>query len=199
LRGYGRALIEENRKTVASMLKDHGYETGVVGKWHLGLDWVIKPEYQDSLAGENIQMNDVGMVTEVNPDFIDFSKNPTDGPLNHGFSYSYILPASLDMEPYCYLENDQLEEIPNDYTLGNDLNTGYTGAFWRPGRMAPGFKFDQVLPRFTRKAEEFIKHSNRQNPFFLYLAFPSPHTPWVPTAAFQDKTEVGALVIIPLW
>ena len=137
LRGYGRALLEENRKTVAALLQEQGYTTGVVGKWHLGLDWVIKAAYQDSLNAQSVQMNDVGMVTEMNPDWLDFTKAPTDGPLDHGFDYSFILPASLDMPPYCFLENDSLLSIPDAYTPGNDLNTGYYGAFWRAGLMRP--------------------------------------------------------------
>ncbi|MBK8503315.1 MAG: arylsulfatase [Saprospiraceae bacterium] len=193
LRGYGRALIEPQRKTVANLLKEAGYHTGVIGKWHLGLDWVVKEEFRDSISGQIAQINEVGMVTEMNPDYIDFNQAPTDGPLNHGFNYSYILPASLDMDPYCYLENDRLVQLPTALTPGNDLNTGYTGAFWRAGKIAEGFEFDQVLPTFTQKAKQFIQEtSEKDNPFFLYLPFPSPHTPWVPTSEYRNKTKVGA-------
>ena len=37
LNGYGTPLIETDRMTVASFMKEHGYATGIVGKWHLGL------------------------------------------------------------------------------------------------------------------------------------------------------------------
>ena len=192
LRGYGRSLIEQKRTTVADLLKKDGYSCAVVGKWHLGLDWVLKEEYRDSISSEQNQINSVGMVTEMNADYIDFSQKPTDGPLNHGFDYSFILPASLDMDPYCFLENDVLVDLPSEYTDGNDLNTGYTGAFWRKGRIAPGFEMDQVTPTFTEKAIEFItKSSKDEKPFFLYLPFPSPHTPWVPTEEFQNISDAG--------
>ena len=89
----------------------------------------------------------------MNSDWLDFSQKPSDGPLNHGFDYSFILPASLDMEPYCYLENDVLTAIPDEYTPGNDLETGFTGAFWRKGRIAKGFKKPKT--GFFLRAESF--------------------------------------------
>ena len=192
LRGYGQALIDKDRVTVASLLKENGYTTGVIGKWHLGLDWVVKDEYKDSINSSSVQMNEVGMVKQMNDNWIDFTQKPTDGPIDHGFDYSYILPASLDMQPYCYLENDKLLSIPDGYTPGNDLNTGYYGAFWREGRISPDFKFDEVLPNFTRKAEEFIKNQSKSGkPFFMYLALAAPHTPWVPQDQYKNKSKAG--------
>lgn len=96
------------------------------------------------------------------------------------------------MDPYCYLRNDTLTAIPDEYTPGNDLNTGYTGAFWRAGRIAPGFEFDQVLPTFTREAQDFIvRNSSSEQPFFLYLPLAAPHTPWMPTEEYQGKSGAG--------
>lgn len=191
LRGYGRALIEKDRTTVASLLKQKGYQTAVVGKWHLGLDWVLKDGVEDLASQEGTHINDLGIVSEMDPDLIDFSRKPTDGPLQHGFDYSYILPASLDMDPYCFLENDSLVAIPSDHTPGNDLNTGYTEAFWRAGRIAPGFEMDQVLPTFKDKAVSFIEQQNEKAPFFLYLPLAAPHTPWVPTSEYKDTAGAG--------
>ncbi len=191
LRGYGRALIKKDRMTVASLLQSKGYQTAVVGKWHLGLDWVLQEGVDDLTTHEGTQMNDQGIVIEMAADLIDFSRKPTDGPLQHGFDYSYILPASLDMDPYCFLENDSLISIPSEHTPGNDLNTGYTEAFWRAGRIAPDFKMDQVLPTFKEKAVSFIERQSKDTPFFLYLPLAAPHTPWVPTADYKDSAGAG--------
>ncbi len=201
LRGYGRALLEQNQMTVAQLLKDHGYRTGVVGKWHLGLDWVIKEGHASALASDESEVNSLGMVSDMHPRHIDFTQKPTDGPLDHGFHYSFILPASLDMEPYCYLENDVLTELPSDSTSGNDLNTGYTEAFWRAGKMAPSFTFEEVLPTFVSKALGFIGNDSpaasgvslppADAPFFLYLPFAAPHTPWVPKDDYAQQSSAG--------
>ena len=45
LRGYSRTLINPQQQTIANLLKTKAYQTGVVGKWHLGVDWVLKDAF----------------------------------------------------------------------------------------------------------------------------------------------------------
>ncbi len=192
LRGYSRTLIDEGQPTVATLLKTNAYRTGVVGKWHLGLDWVPKEAYKDSIKPAFNKDRLYGITQEMNPDHIDFSEAPVGGPTTQGFDYSYILPASLDMPPYCYLENDRLTASLTAHTNGNKLESGYTGPFWRAGLMSPSFDFYDVLPAFTRKANDFIrKQDGSNNPFFLYFPMPAPHTPWVPAEHFRGKSQAG--------
>jgi arylsulfatase A-like enzyme len=186
LNGYSPSLIEKDRTTVASFLKQNGYTTGVVGKWHLGIDWVQK----SGTVNESTQTSSPG-IKIINPETIDFTLQPTDGPKNHGFDYSYILPASLDMPPYCYLENNTLTAPLTEQTPGSNPANGTTGAFWRGGLMAKGFEFEQVTPIFTDKAISFIRQQSPGKPFFLFLPFPSPHTPWLPTAEFRGSSKAG--------
>ncbi|MCG8311470.1 MAG: arylsulfatase [Cytophagales bacterium] len=190
LQGYGQSLLEQREVTVAEVLKNAGYTTGVVGKWHLGLDWQLKEHHRDSLKiyGEK------PVLTNMKPDWIDFTKPPRNGPLTHGFDYSYILPASLDMPPYCYLENDTLTELPTEYTPGNDLDapSWATGAFWRAGRISESFDFYEVLPVFIRQAKKFVTANKKDDkPFFLYLPLAAPHTPWVPKADYKGASGAG--------
>ncbi|MFB2119099.1 arylsulfatase [Parapedobacter sp. 2B3] len=192
LRGYGRTLIPQGSFTVGSLLQQQGYHTAVIGKWHLGLDWAVKESHRGVLNPSNPQMNEFGMLRDMDPEHIDFTQPPKGGPLSLGFDYSFILPASLDMEPYCYLERDTLIELPTAHTPGNDLNTGYTGAFWRAGKMAPSFEFDRVLPTFTDKAVQYIEQQAKQpQPFFLYLPLPAPHTPWLPADDQRGASSAG--------
>ena len=191
LNGYSESLIEKERTTVASLLKKNGYTTAVVGKWHLGLDWVQKKNAKDNALIE-AKANSNSIIKSIDPILIDFSIPPADGPLNHGFDYSFILPASLDMPPYCFLEKDKLVAIPDETTDGSDLNTGSTGAFWRAGLIAKGFDFKQVTPTFTQKAIAFLKEqTNTGRPFFLYLPYSSPHTPWVPLPEYNGSSKAG--------
>lgn len=187
LNGYSKPLIEKDRTTVASFLKGNGYTTGIVGKWHLGLNWVQKKN------SENVaDANSASPLKIIDPEQLDFTVQPTDGPLNHGFDYSYILPASLDMPPYCYLENNKLTAPLTEQTPGSNPANGTTGAFWRAGLMSEGYEFDQVTPTFTQKAISFIREqASSTKPFFLYLPFPSPHTPWLPLPEFNGSSKAG--------
>ena len=161
--GYDTNLIEPGRLTVASLLKSHGYHTAGFGKWHLGLG-----------SGERT----------------DYSKNLAPSPIDHGFDTYFGIPASLDMDPYVYIENDRVLEQPTAKTEGKNKPPG---VFWRPGPMAPAFNFDQVLPVITGRAAEYIRDRGRTTaqPFFAYIALTAPHTPWLPSAKFQGKSKAG--------
>ena len=189
---YGESLIEKDQLTVPAMLKEKGYKTGVVGKWHLGLGWAIKDEFQDSISRETADINNEGLIKNLNGDWVDFGQKLKSGPWDYGFDYNFVLPASLDIPPYCYIENDRLVTIPDSLTEGSHIGLDKSGPFWRPGRISKGFEFDGVLPRFMEKSKEFISsHKSDSAPFFLYLPLAAPHTPWVPTDTYKDKSGAG--------
>jgi arylsulfatase A-like enzyme len=163
LQGYSPSLIEPGRLTVPSMLKQLGYYTAGVGKWHLGL-------------GDR--------------DKVDYTQPLRPGPIDHGFDYYFGIPSSLDFEPYLFFENDRVIEQPTSSTAGS---TQPRGVFWRAGAIAPHFRFDEVLPTLTSKVVSIIRersHKARQ-PFFLYFALSAPHTPWVPVQRFLGRSKAG--------
>lgn len=185
---YGPMMIPDEKETVAKLLQRNGYQTAVVGKWHLGLDWQLKTSYRENQAIRN----DWGLITDYKEEIIDFSKNPTKGPTQVGFDYSYILPASLDIPPYVYLENEKFTQPIRSYTDGSNMEGDKDYDFWRPGPMAVGFDFYKVLPNFINKAQAFIdKAQKKEAPFFLYLPLAAPHTPWVPKANDAQQSTAG--------
>lgn len=185
--GYSPALIEQGRTTVASFLQQQGYHTGIVGKWHLGLDWQAKDPSKPIVEISNSDKFPKGLDTNV-----DFSKAVQGGPNDLGFDYSYIIPASLDMSPYGYLENQKMIELPTVYTYGKTQKKDGRGIFWRAGEVQPSFDFHQVMPTFTAKAVDYIKaRKGKDEPFFLYFPMSAPHTPWLPTDAVTGKSQAG--------
>jgi len=65
------------------------------------------------------------------------------------------------------------------------------GRMRRAGGIAPDLNLDDVLPKFTSEAEKIITSHDQKNPLFLYLAYPAPHTPWLPSEEFLGKSEVS--------
>lgn len=181
LGGYSPALVEEDRFTIADLLKNAGYTTAIVGKWHLGLDFKpadpSKPAIQHK--GNNADMSN-----------IDFNTPVLNGPNKVGFDYSYILPASLDMAPYLYLENGKCPNLP--LAPMEDHNSG-RGIFWRGGYKANNFKIEQTLDHFTDKARQYIQQAAQtpDKPFFLYVTLTAPHTPWLPAGPFKNRSNAG--------
>ena len=169
LGGYSPPLIEKGRTTVAALLKQHGYATACVGKWHLGLDWARRAGVKGARHKPNV----------------DFARPIAFGPVNVGFDYFFGIAASLDMPPYVYIENDRAVAVP----------TRITREGGRQGLTAEGFKARNVLPDITRKCVAWIDQHARKStgqPFFLYFPLTAPHTPVVPTDEFTGKSKAGA-------
>lgn len=162
LDGESPYLIEPGRLTVAGMLKEKGYRTAAIGKWHLGLGNAWKTDYGKALRP---------------------------GPLEAGFGSFFGIPASLDMPPYVYVEDDRVVEAPTSKIEGIREQRGI---FWRGGGIAPSFRHIDVLPKLTERAVKFLEdQKGSKSPFFLYLALTSPHTPWVAVEAFRGRSQAG--------
>lgn len=175
LSGISTALIPTSRTTIASMLKNNGYETAFIGKWHLGWNWNIS----DVADLDNLETQDFST--------IDFSKPILNNPNDLGFNYSYGIAASLDMGPYSYVENGMVLEVPDTISQGT-----VKYAYWRKGPISRGFIHEEVTPQFVNKAIQYIdKSSKSKKPFFLYLPLPAPHTPILPTSEWKGKSAIN--------
>lgn len=187
LGGLSPRLIEADRATLASFLKDRGYSTACVGKWHLGMDWELKPGKQVTRLG--IEPRD--QVFNVH-----YDRPITNGPGAVGFDYFFGISASLDMVPYAYIENDRVTELPTEDREFLMMDDREGGGRTRKGPTAPGFDAADVLPMVTGKSIEVIERhravdGQERKPFFLYIPFASPHTPILPTGDWRGKSEIN--------
>jgi arylsulfatase A-like enzyme len=164
LYGYDPALIDQERPTVATLLKGAGYHTAFIGKWHLGWNW---EQNADSTYNYEVPI--------------------THGPNTLGFDYAYGHVASLDMPPYVYVENGHVTEQPNRLTENTDEQ-----GFWREGPTGADFVHEQVTPHFFDKAIAYVQErAETAQPFFLYLPLPSPHTPILPTEPWRGQSGLN--------
>lgn len=156
-------LVAEEQMTIASLLRDSGYATAMVGKWHLGF---AERGHDKPLQG---------------------------GPVDRGFDRFFGFRASTDIAPYVFIRGDRAVSQPTDHIAAN-RSEGWSpiqGEFWREGGIAPDLKLDEVTPRFTDEAISIIRGHDAAKPLMLYLAYPAPHTPWLPASAFRGKSGAG--------
>ena len=151
-------LIDQSILTVPEFLKQHGYKTALVGKWHLGYRY----EFPEGSGG----LRDV--VTEKPYGKFNIRAAPVgskiiDGPIEHGFDKFHGFHHAREM--HSWSENDEVTEtIP----------------------------LDQVISRSTEHSIRFIEdQSKTPEPFFLYLALGSPHTPIIPSDEWVGKSGIN--------
>jgi arylsulfatase A-like enzyme len=191
LPGDAPLIIPPGSGTLPSLLKKAGYATGVIGKWHLGLG--------DGQTDWN---------TDIKP-----------GPLEIGFDYSFLIPATPDRVPTVYVEGHQVvkldrkDPIDISYThrVGNDpvgldhpemlkmtADSQHSGTivngisrigFMKGGHQAY-WKDEDFATVLNDKVTAFMTQYKNQ-PFFLYYSLPSIHVPRAPNAKFIGVTKMG--------
>ncbi|AEE51431.1 sulfatase family protein [Haliscomenobacter hydrossis] len=192
LAGDATALIRSDRPTLASVFNAAGYQTGVVGKWHLGLGDDRGPDWN-------------GQIQQC--------------PNDVGFTYSYIMAATGDRVPTVYVENGRVvnldpkdpiqvsykEKIGNEptgrdnpellkmkHSHGHDFTivNGVGRIGYMTGGQSARWIDEDMADVFTQKAVQFIQN-NQTKPFLLYFATHDVHVPRVPHPRFAGKSGMG--------
>ena len=188
------AIIQPGVETVASILKRAGYQTAVIGKWHLGL----------------------GSRDQGGPDWNGALKP---GPLEIGFDTCFLLPTTNDRVPQVYVKDHHVlnlersdplwvgrkkpsEDHPTGKshrdTLKMDWSHGHNGTIhngisrigFYTGGNAARFRDEDLADEWVLQSQQFIE-SNKDKPFFLFFSSHDVHVPRIPHERFQGKTTLG--------
>lgn len=191
LPGTAPLLISTEQQTLPKMLKGEGYQTAIVGKWHLGLG-----------SGN-----------------VDWNKRVSPGPNEVGFDESYILAATQDRVPTVYIENgnvvglDPKDPIEVNYDKNfegeptalthpelltmkwhhghnNSIVNGIPRIGFMKGGDAAKWSDIDMADHFLDKAQSYVK-THKREPFFLYYALQQPHVPRTPHPRFVGKSGMG--------
>jgi arylsulfatase A-like enzyme len=191
LPGNANLIIKPGRTTLASILRSAGYRTGVVGKWHLGL-------------GDGPQ---------------DWNAEIKPGPLEIGFDYCFLMPATGDRVPTVYLENHRVigldpkdplkvsfAEYIGDEPTGKDhpelltmrpshghnqsIVNGVSRIGYQSGGKAARWSDVDMADEYVKRADAFIE-KHRKEPFFLYFSTHDIHVPRLPHPRFVGRTPMG--------
>ena len=191
LPGTAPLIIGTDQMTLPKMLKQKGYQTAIIGKWHLGL------------GNGNVDWNQL-----VSP-----------GPNEVGFDYSYILAATQDRVPTVYIENGNVVGLdPNDpievsyqknfegeptglenpelltmkwhHGHNNSIVNGIPRIGFMKGGEAAKWSDIDMADHFLNGVQKYIK-DHKDKPFFLYYPMQQPHVPRTPHPRFEGLSELG--------
>ena len=179
----GPCLIEDDRLTIAGMLRGQGYTTAMFGKWHVGLTF-----YDND--GKPINKNGLEAVERI-----DYSQPITGGPIDRGFDQFFGTACCPTTDwLYAYIDGDKIPMPPTHIVDRKPLPKHPYSRDNRPGMIAPGFDLEEVDMVFLQKSLEFLEDHKKKSPdkpFFLFHSAQAVHLPSFAGRAFKGKTKAG--------
>lgn len=179
----GPCLIEDDRLTIAGMLRGQGYATAMFGKWHVGLTFYDK-------EGKPITKNGLEAVERI-----DYSQPITGGPIDRGFDQFFGTACCPTTDwLYAYIDGDKIPMPPTGIVNRKPLPKHPYSRDNRPGMIAPGFDLEEVDMVFLQKSLEFLEEHKKKSPdkpFFLFHSAQAVHLPSFAGRAFKGKTKAG--------
>ncbi len=202
----GPCLIEDGRLTLPQMLRDHGYATALIGKWHIGMTFLDKngqrvseENYDASIAIPDLsQAQDLGYTNQRSIAMVmsvDYSRSIPDGPIHRGFDTFFGTACCPTTDwLYAYIEGDRVPVPPTHLYDKSPLPVHPYSRDNRIGMIAPEFDMEEVDLVFLEKSKAFLKaHAQEKTdtPFFLFHSTQAVHLPSFPAEPFKWKSGAG--------
>ncbi len=190
--------IKPDMFTLPQLFKKAGYQTAVIGKWHLGIGDGVRP--------------------------VDWNADVKPGPLEIGFDYSFLLPSTNDRVPCVYVENHRVVGLdPSDplfvgqkpdgvtcteypdgvtnpeamtyYKSTHGHNNSVINGIGRIGTQYGGksalWNDETMADEFIKQAKKYIASRKKDQPFFLYFSSQDIHVPRAPHPRFKGISKLS--------
>jgi arylsulfatase A-like enzyme len=190
---FGEPLIAPDRLTISSLVKQQGYQTACIGKWHLGWDWPVDTDQRKQLQTDaKPGKDDEGPETTIAHQKLwqdVFSKPIAGGPTTRGFD-TYFGTDVPNWPPFCFIENDHTIGIPSVFLPPENFRKTLASL---NGPALKDWKLENILPSLGDRAVSFLDEATlNQKPFLLYLPLTAPHTPIAVNNNWQGKSGLNA-------